>query len=83
MPTQLDYYIENQNELVSKHNNQIIAVKDGKHMGTFNSKTEALRHMQAEGHVPGTFMIILCTPGDEQYTAWFPPYVTFDQVKLN
>ena len=83
MPTQLDYYIENQDELVKKYNNQLIVVKDGQYVGTFNSKTEAMRYMQAKGHIPGEFMIILCTPGDDGYTVQFHSNVTFNQVALD
>ena len=83
MPTQLDYYIKNQDELVKKYNNQLIVVKDGQYMGTFDSNTEAIREMQRQGHVPGTFMIILCCPGTGQYTARFHSNVTFDQVGVN
>jgi hypothetical protein len=83
MKTQLDYYIENQDYLVSKYNNQLIVVKDGNYMGTFNSKTEALQTMQNNGHDPGTFIIIFCTPGDGEYTAHFHSNITFDQVGLD
>jgi hypothetical protein len=82
MKTQLEYYIENQDELVNKYNNQIITVKDGKYMGTFNSRTEALREMKKQGHVPGTFMVILCRPGDGEYTAYFHGDVIFSDVRL-
>ena len=83
MPTQLDYYIENQNELVKNHNNEIIVVQDGKYIGTFNSKTEAMTEMLKRGYVPGTFMVIMCTPGDEEYTAYFHSNVTFNQVGVS
>ena len=83
MPTQLDYYIKNQDELVKKYNNQIIVVKDGKYIDTFTSKTEAMMEMLNRGFVPGTFMIILCTSGDSEYTSYFHTNVTFDEVGLN
>ncbi|MDR2368293.1 MAG: hypothetical protein LBF58_09335 [Deltaproteobacteria bacterium] len=82
MKSQLDYYIDNQDELVKKYNGKIIALKDGECEGVYGSKTAALKSMLAAGHEPGTFMIILCTPGDGQYTATFHSNVSFDQVAL-
>ncbi|MDR0571629.1 MAG: hypothetical protein LBG48_02125 [Rickettsiales bacterium] len=83
MPTQLEQYIKNQDELVEKYNNQLIAVKDGIYIASFKTKTEALRTMIEKGYEPGTFMIILCTPGNGEYTAHFHSNVSFDQVSLN
>lgn len=70
MVSQLKLYARNQDELVKRHNGKIIAVKDGECLGEFNSKTEALDFMLQE-HLPGTFIIIKCTPGDEEYTRRF------------
>jgi hypothetical protein len=36
-----------------------------------SSRYEALQAMLDKGYEPGQFIIILCTPGDEQYTASF------------
>ena len=83
MPTQLDCYIKNQDELVKKYNNKIIAVQDGKYVDTFQSKTEAMIEILNRGYIPGTFMVVLCTPGDNKYTSYFHSNVTFDQIRVN
>jgi hypothetical protein len=70
MKNQLDMYIAAQNELVKEYNGKIIAVKDGKALGVYPSKTEALEDM-AKRYEPGTFIIIKCTSGDEEYNRRF------------
>jgi len=71
MRTQLDMYIERQNALVAEYNGKIIALKDGEVLGEYPTKTDALEDMQRKRLVPGEFMIIRCTPGDEEYTRHF------------
>ena len=71
MQTQLDMYIERQNSLVMEYNGKIIALKDGEVLGEYPTKTDALEDMQRRHLAPGEFMIIRCTPGDEEYTARF------------
>ena len=80
MPNQLEFYIQNQDELVKKYNNQLIIVKDGQYLGTYTSKVETMTDIQSKGYVPGTFMIILCRPGDKKYITNFHSNATFDQI---
>ncbi|CAK7066431.1 MAG: hypothetical protein DELT_01655 [Desulfovibrio sp.] len=70
MKTQLDLYRHNQERIVQDFNGKIIAVKDGEVVGEFPSKTDALEFMAAR-YEPGTFLVIRCTPGDEEYTRRF------------
>ncbi|MCL1985436.1 MAG: hypothetical protein FWG59_03210 [Betaproteobacteria bacterium] len=76
MPTQLDMYKARQAEIVREYDGQIIAVKDGEVLGAYPSKTEALDAM-CERFTPGEFMIIKCTPGDEEYTLRFRSRMMF------
>jgi hypothetical protein len=69
--TQLEMYIRRQNSLVAEYNGKIIALKDGEALGVYPTKTDALEDMQRRRFMPGEFMIIKCTPGDEEYTARF------------
>ena len=69
--TQLEMYIARQNALVAEYNDKIIALKDGVVLGVYPTKTDALEDMQRRHLAPGEFMIIKCTPGDEEYTARF------------
>lgn len=71
MPSQLEMYKAHQAELVKKYAGQIIAVKDGEYQGSYGSKVEALRAMQEKNFAPGSFLIIRCTAGDEEYTRRF------------
>ena len=78
MPTQLDYYIENQKNLVKEFNNKIIDVVDDKHVGTYNLKYEALKDMKSKKYPAGTYMITLCTPGESEYTLYLNSNILFD-----
>jgi len=78
MPTQLDMYKARQAGIVQEYNGKIIAVKDGEVLGEYPSKTEALDAM-CERFEPGSFLIIKCTPGDEEYTLRFRSRAIFDQ----
>jgi hypothetical protein len=69
--TQLEMYIERQKALVADYNDKIIALKDGDVLGVYPTKTDALEDMLRKNLSPGEFMIIKCTPGDEEYTARF------------
>ena len=78
MSAQLDMYKARQAEIVREFNGKIIAVKDGEVLGAYPSKTEALDAM-CERFAPGTFLIIKCTPGDEEYTLRFRSRAVFSQ----
>jgi hypothetical protein len=81
MKSQLDMYIANQREIVKEYDGQIIALKDGEVLGAYPTKLAALRAMQAANYPPGSFMIVKCTPGDEEYTAIFHNHlVSFEQI---
>jgi len=77
MQDQLDLYRKNQPEIAKIYNGKIIAVKDGVVQGEYPSKVEALRAMQEKQYPQGSFMIIRCTEGDEEYTATFHSRVSF------
>lgn len=69
--SQLDYYKEVQDDLVKLYNDRIIAVKDGKCIGDYQTRVDALRDMDKRGFKNGTYLIIRCTQGDSEYTAFF------------
>ena len=71
MATQLKMYKANQAEIAREYDGKIIAVKDGKVLGVYPSKTEAF-DATIKRYAQGEFMVILCTPGDEQYTMRVP-----------
>ena len=69
--SQLDFYKEVQSELLKNYANQIIAVKDGVCLGSYKTRVDALRDMESRGFKNGTYLIILCTPGEKEYTTFF------------
>lgn len=69
--TQLEMYIKRQDALLTEYKGKIIALKDGEVLGAYPTKTDALEDMRRRRLAPGEFMIIKCTPGDEEYTARF------------
>jgi len=77
MASQLEMYQARQNEIVKEYNGEIIAIKDGEVQGKFDSLVEAYRAMLAKGYSEGEYMIIRCTPGDSEYTAWFANWHVF------
>ena len=81
MSTQLDMYKTRQAEIVRQYDGKIIAVKDGEVQGVYPSKTEALDAM-CERFAPGSFLIIKCTPGDEEYTGRVLPSSNVAQKRL-
>jgi hypothetical protein len=80
MSNQLDKYKERQSEIAKEFNGKIIAVKDGEVLGDYPSRADALRDMTAKGFTPGSFLIIRCTEGDEEYTATFHSRVSFKEI---
>lgn len=70
--TELELYIKKQPELIEKYNGKIIALHHGEVEGVFTTKLDALEAMRAK-YAPGDFMIIKCTPGDNEYTCRFRP----------
>jgi len=61
------YYLDHQNELVEKYNGKYIVLVDNRVVGAYNDRTEAYYDSVAK-YAPGTFMIQLCTPGENAYT---------------
>jgi len=82
MKSQLEMYIARQGEIVKKHNDEIIAVKDGEVLGVYPTEVHALRAMQAANYPPGSFIILKCTPGDEEYTTSLRSRPKFTQTGI-
>ena len=64
---ELDFFIENQKELVKKYNGKVLAIKEQEIIGIYNTPLEAYIEAQKE-HELGTFAIQPCRPGPEAYT---------------
>jgi hypothetical protein len=70
------YYIEHQDELVSKYNGKYIVIKDCSVIGAFDSEIEAVEET-SKVHKIGTFLVQKCEPGDQSYTMTFHSRVAF------
>ncbi len=75
--SQLDMYIENQDELLKKHDGQIIAVQNGKFLGSYPDELTAYRDMVKRKIKDGDYLIVECTPGNSAYTAYFANWYAF------
>lgn len=64
---ELDYFIENQEELVKQHGGKTLVIKDRKIVGVHDSMLDAYLEAKKK-YEPGTFAIQPCIPGPEAYT---------------
>jgi len=73
---ELQYYIENQAELVQNDQGKLLVVKNQAVIGIYNAEIEAYSETVKEYEL-GTFLIQECQPGDENYTQTFRTRVIF------
>lgn len=73
---ELQYYISNQINLVSKHKGKFIVIKGQQVIGVYDTELEAYTETVKQ-HSLGTFLIQECQPGDENYTQTFRTRVIF------
>lgn len=71
-----DFFLNNQNELVKKYNNQYLVIVNQVVVGAYNSFEEALKE-SIKDHKIGTFLIQKCTSGVSAYTQTFHSRVSF------
>ena len=64
---ELQFFIDNQDELVRKHCGKVLVLKGQVVVGVYRDTLEAYFGAQKE-HKLGTFMIQQCEPGPEAYT---------------
>ena len=61
------YYLKNQSKLVEDYNGKVIVIVGEEVIGVFSDKMEAYEN-SIKSHKAGTFLIIFCSPGTEDYT---------------
>ena len=59
-----EYYLAHKDELVAKHNDKFVAIKDGQVVGVYASRPEAIEKT-AKVHPLGTFLIQHITKEEE------------------
>lgn len=80
LENEFKYYIDNQNELLKQYNGKHIVIKDKTVQGAYDTFEKALSEATAKFKL-GTFIIQLCTPGEEAYTRTFHTHrVSFQTV---
>jgi len=73
---ELQYYIDNQDELNKKFNGKYLVIKDCKLIGVYSSEIDAYSET-VKNHELGTFLLQECQPGEENYTQTFRTRVIF------
>lgn len=64
------YFLDNQEELVKKHNGKYLVIKDEAIRGVYDSELEAYTEAKKQFEL-GTFLIQHCLPGTEGYKQTF------------
>ncbi len=64
---EFQYYLKNQAELVKLYNGKVIVIVGEKVINAYPDNKSAYMD-SIKTFEPGTFLIIRCTPGDENYT---------------
>ncbi len=63
---EFQYYLDNQDELVKNHNGKVIVIVGEEVINEYSDKMEAYLD-SIKSYKEGTFLIILCSPGSEDY----------------
>ncbi|MCD8288618.1 MAG: hypothetical protein LUC26_01715 [Prevotella sp.] len=71
------YFLKHHDEIYAGHPNEYVVIKGSKVLLSGNTFEEALDKAVGNGLEVGTFIIQLCTPGDEGYTQSFHSRVIF------
>jgi len=64
---EFEYYLGNQEELVSQYNGKFIVIKGQKVIGVFDSQLDAIQETSKQ-HELGTFLVQKCEPGSTSYS---------------
>lgn len=73
---EFQYYLDNQEELVKKHDGKVLVIKDCKVVGIYLDEMSALFESEKK-YTPGTFIIQRCSLGDKDYKAVYQSRVIF------
>jgi hypothetical protein len=73
---EFQYYLDNQEHLVSKYNGKFLVIKDKEVVGSYDSNVDAFNDSK-DKYPPGSFLIQKCSPGNSDYTQTFHSRVSF------
>ena len=75
LEAEFEFFLAHQDELVAQYEGKYVVIKNGEVLGAYDGNLEALRATEKE-HELGTFLIQLCEPGPDCYTATYHSRVT-------
>lgn len=67
---EFEFYLAHQKEMVEQYDGKVIALKDGRVLGVYDSELAAVTELQ-KSHELGTFLVQRVTHGDSEYTQTF------------
>jgi hypothetical protein len=70
------YFLDHKEELIKKYNGRCIVIKNCEVIGDFDNELIAIKET-TKIHPLGTFIVQICDPGEESYTATFHSRVNF------
>lgn len=73
---ELQFFKQNQKELLSKYEGKFLVIKDQKVVGVYDSEIEAYTQTQNNFEL-GTFLIQQCLPGEDSFSQTFHSRVLF------
>ena len=73
---EFDFYVTHQEEMIERYDGRVIAIKDGRVLGAYDSYVEALIETSKE-HAEGTFLLQRVSDGTKDYTATYHSRVSF------
>ena len=76
LENEFNYYLENQDELVEKYEGKHIVIRGNEVVGSYDSELEAIEK-SVEKYELGTFLVQLCTPGEDNHTQVYHSRVAF------
>jgi hypothetical protein len=77
LDTEFKYYLDNQDEILKSYNGKVVVIKNNSVVGAYESREQAYFE-SVKKYKLGTFLLQLCTPGDEAYTIKnFHPQISF------
>jgi len=64
---EFEYYLEHQDEFISKYRGKVIVLKNQEVQGVYDSEIEAIQETAKKFPV-GSFLVQRCSPGEESET---------------
>lgn len=74
---EFEFYLANQDKIVSEYNNKYVVIKDRKIVGAYDDELTAVSESQKHFEL-GTFLVQKVEPGDNAYTQTFHSRVVFN-----